>query len=513
MGLSEHKLIKGTVFLTLAGFLTRIIGFVYKIYLADLLGAHMLGIYQLIFPVYAICFTIYGAGIQTALSQVIAAAQTRKQGSFHARRLLAAGLCLGLFLSGILSVSVYACADWLALHFVMEPALAPYLRILCILFPFCSTAACINGYYYGIQEARIPSLAQIIEQISRVCFVFLCSFVFSLGSSPKYSCALAVWGLVVGEVTACVYSVWHVLRQTIARPLHPVLPRRTHPIGSKHFIRTLLWLSFSLTLTRLLLSLLHSIESILLPAMLRQYGCSASEALSIYGILTGMTLSFILFPSTITNSFAVLLLPSIARADAAHNTEGLGRSITQTIKYCLLLGFLFTAVFFLFGKQLGLIFFHSPQAGDYLMFLSCICPFLYLSTTLTSVINGMKKTQVTFFFTILTLALKIACLLWIVPFSGIYGYLIGLIFSEILLALLEMVYLRSYIHLDIWHWICQPLLWLCILSLPVRILGQGIAILPLPPSLLLLAQVGLLCLFYPLLLLLFGIISKKDFAG
>ena len=59
-----RRLLKGTLLLTITGFITRVLGFFYRIYLADLLGAHYLGIYQLIFPVYAICFTIYGAGIR-----------------------------------------------------------------------------------------------------------------------------------------------------------------------------------------------------------------------------------------------------------------------------------------------------------------------------------------------------------------------------------------------------------------------------------------------------------------
>ena len=74
-----HRLLKGTLLLTITGFITRVLGFFYRIYLADLLGAHYLGIYQLIFPVYAICFTIYGAGIQTALSQVIASRKNDRE--------------------------------------------------------------------------------------------------------------------------------------------------------------------------------------------------------------------------------------------------------------------------------------------------------------------------------------------------------------------------------------------------------------------------------------------------
>lgn len=67
-------------------------------------------------------------------------------------------------------------------------------------------------------------------------------------------------------------------------------------------VYSLVWLASTLTVTRLFITLLNSIETVLLPAMLRKYGYSGEEALSIYGVLTGMTFSFLLFPSTITNS-------------------------------------------------------------------------------------------------------------------------------------------------------------------------------------------------------------------
>ena len=64
--MSKNSIIKGTLILTAAGLLTRIIGFFYKIYLSGLIGARNLGVYQLIFPVYGICFTLYASGIQTS---------------------------------------------------------------------------------------------------------------------------------------------------------------------------------------------------------------------------------------------------------------------------------------------------------------------------------------------------------------------------------------------------------------------------------------------------------------
>ena len=68
----KNSLVKGTLFLIIAGFGIRFIGFFYRIFLSNILGSKNLGIYQLIFPIYGICFTIYAAGIQTGISKIIA---------------------------------------------------------------------------------------------------------------------------------------------------------------------------------------------------------------------------------------------------------------------------------------------------------------------------------------------------------------------------------------------------------------------------------------------------------
>ena len=66
---SRHPLITGAAILTLAGIATRFIGFFYKIFLSHAIGAEGLGIYQLVFPVYALCFALVVSGIQTAISR------------------------------------------------------------------------------------------------------------------------------------------------------------------------------------------------------------------------------------------------------------------------------------------------------------------------------------------------------------------------------------------------------------------------------------------------------------
>ena len=68
----------------------------------------------------------------------------------------------------------------------------------------------------------------------------------------------------------------------------------------------ILILALPLMGNRLVLNLLGSAEAILIPSRLIDYGLTNKEALSIYGVLTSMALPFILFPSALTNSTAIL---------------------------------------------------------------------------------------------------------------------------------------------------------------------------------------------------------------
>lgn len=469
----QNKLIQGTLLLTIAGFLTRIIGFGYRIFLADCLGNHLLGIYQLIFPVYGICFTIYGAGVQTTISQLIAAnPETGTQRERRNRAILKWGLLLSLSLSCLLLVIVYLGASFISTHLLLEPACAPYLKLLCLLFPFCGVSACINGFFYGKNSAKVPAISQMLEQLFRVFFVMaVCVF---LSLSGESGCEIAVIGMVVGEVGACIYNCCQLGKALTAShslfPLSTALKKRS--IARKTFdkkkrspvLASLLFLFCTLTSTKLILSLLHSVEAVFIPAALKKYGLSPEDALGIYGILTGIALPFILFPSTVTNSFSVMLLPAIASAQAEKHTSLIQRYVTLSGKYSLLIGYLFTCLFLIFGKDFGSALFHSETAGTFIVVLSWLCPFLYLSTTFTSVINGLGKTQLTFFITVASLIVKIYFLIVLVPQFGIHAYLMGSLISQILMTALEWLYLKKYVTLSLKNDFFIPVICLLILG-------------------------------------------------
>ena len=553
----KSNIIKGTLILSCASILSRIIGFIYRIYLADILGEQLLGTYQLIFPIYVLCFTIYGAGMQSAISQVVATLmgknnthskddglkgsvskdrslknsnlkhngsknsnfkgsgsqdgnfkyRSSKNGNFKdntsknnnksslvkgnypfvsssarnitPRTILLAGTILSFILALFLSIFINFNSKWIACNILMVPDCDIYLKLLTYLFPFCSISACICGYQYGLENAKPPAIAGIIEQITRILFVFIVQGFFS---DKEICCQIAVYGLTVGEFFGFLYNMStiknkkrnnkkHISDKNLnndnaklhSESLHSkrqhaynaksdnqqfkrqelknkTFNKRKNKISLKESFKLLLPVFISLTSIKLTISLLHSVESIFIPASLVKYGYTMNEALSVYGIYSGMAMPFIMFPATITMAISTMLLPAVSKAHSSGNKKQIKKLIRRTSYFCLVTGMAATVFFLLFGNICASLFFHNELAGRYLTVMSFLCPFLYLNMTYSSILNGLGKPHMTFVITVVCTLIKILSLIFFVPKYGMIAYIAASLVAEALLC----VMLRHY---------------------------------------------------------------------
>ena len=205
--------------------------------------------------------------------------------------------------------------------------------------------------------------------------------------------------------------------------------------------RNLLAMAAPLTANRVILNLFSSYENIMIPNRLRLFGYEFSDALSVYGILTGMTMSVVMFPSVITNSVSVLLLPAISEAKAAGDDALIRRTLKKTIESCLSLGFLATLAFLFTGDFLGNFLFGNALAGTFITTLGWICPFLYLGSTLSSILHGLGFPGLTFVLNLISCGIRILFVLFAVPVFGIKSYLWGILLSQAVLAFLAIILL------------------------------------------------------------------------
>ena len=130
----KNSLLKGTLILTGSGIIARILGFFYRIYLSNVLGTTWLGIYQLVFPLYGIAFTLYASGLQTSLSQSISGMQKDSKKRVISMRLIHIALLCSFVLALLLSSVVLVFAEQIAKFMGATQLIVP-LRILSAVFP------------------------------------------------------------------------------------------------------------------------------------------------------------------------------------------------------------------------------------------------------------------------------------------------------------------------------------------------------------------------------------------
>ena len=96
MKLDRTSMLYGTLLLTGTGMLSQALGFLYRICLSRLIGAEVMGLYQLVMPVYSVLLSVTAVGLTAAVSNLSAEYHARgDRGAVSAllRR------CLALFLA------------------------------------------------------------------------------------------------------------------------------------------------------------------------------------------------------------------------------------------------------------------------------------------------------------------------------------------------------------------------------------------------------------------------------
>lgn len=430
--------------MTAAGVLSRIIGFFYRIFLSRTIGAEALGIYQLIGPVFSLCFALTASSIQTSISKFVGDAiggcKDSLCGEKKARAYLILGLVLSCGLSILTGIFMYFNADLIAVRFLGEARCAPLLVLLTYSLLPCCIHACINGYYYGKKNAFVPSLCQLIEQIARVGSVWII-FQITTEKGIPLTAFHAVCGLVIGECFGLLVSMSALLREKR-------LPRGSYTsdsICNSTMTHAFLAMVIPLTINRLSVAFSTSLENLLILQKLQLYGYTQTDALSIYGILSGMTLSIILFPCVLTNSLSVLLLPAISEARGRSNENQIRRTTQKAIRLGLLLGFAFTILFLLTGDMIGNKLFHNALAGRFICRLSWLCPLMYITSLLSSILHGLGRPKQVLFVNLLACLIRIGMIWFLVPAYGIGAYLWGLLLSQVFASVACMWLLREFL--------------------------------------------------------------------
>lgn len=431
--MSGKTFIKGTFILTAAGVATKLLGFVFRIFLSRNIGAEGMGIYQLVMPVSAVCFAIGISGLEISVSRFTAYYCFRQQKA-QARSIAVLCTLLSLLLCLICAVCVYCSAGIISKYVFHNPSCVLLIRIIAASVPFACIHCMVCSYYIGQEKTGIPALSQLFEQLIRIGTVYVMVRIYRQAGEPC-DAAIGAAGMIVGEIGAALFCLSVVMLQRGGRKTG--ISRKSLAHSFCTHAKELSGTAVPVSLNRLSLHALQSVEAALIPLMLQSYSLSRSEALSVYGIITGMALPIILFPSTLSNSVAQMLLPSMSKLQ--DSPDKLRRGSVGAIVFSVSFGFACIIAFVTIGAPLGAYLFKEASVETYVRILAWLCPFLFISATFKSILHALGKTALVFANNMLSETINLGCVVFLIPRYGIYAYLTGLLISQCMNALLSVI--------------------------------------------------------------------------
>lgn len=423
--------IKNALILTASSLLLRFAGIIFKIWIASEVGSEGIGLYQLIFSVYVLASTFAQSGISTAVTRLVAEEMATKANK-NAQRVMVRAVELTLVFSLFSAILLMSLSDIIAVNLIGDARASVSLKILPFSLPFIGITSCFRGYFIARRKVTPNASSQIFEQAVRIiiCLYLVKKFV---KKGLKFACAAIMAGDVISEILACL-----LLFALFLADKKCLKPSATPEKVKKGTLKRILHIATPITSGRYLNSILRTAENMLVPKNLSRYPLAGAKALSQFGMIKGMALPILFFPSAILNAVSTLLIPEMSEASALGRQSVVKYSVRNILKLTGLTAFIFAAIFWCGGEKIGYLIYKERDVGKLLRVLSPLVPLMYLDSISDGILKGLDQQSFTFKTAVSDSVIRLCLIPLLLPSRGLWGFILIMYFSNILTCFMNV---------------------------------------------------------------------------
>ena len=393
-----------------------------------------LGIYHMVFNFLMICIALTTTGIPTALSCLVAKESALKDKK-DANIFFISTLYVSFFISLLISLFVSFNRTCLSFKLLHDKYLNLFILSICPAIVIITISNVLRGYFYGIKKVMVPAVGQVIEQITRILFVFLLTMYIS---DKAMICYVTLLGISIGEATNVIYMSICLYKESSLY--------NNFTIRLKDFYYSsmeTLKMALPITCNRMSSVVLQSVSSMIVPSRLVLSGISYTQSIGLYGVICGMVMPFIYLPFTIGSALVVNLIPSISQEVALNKIKNVKIKIYYAVILTVGVGIISSLFFYFFGEELCLIVFNNKTAGIYLktMFLAPL--FLSLNQTLSGILHSIRKEVISSINTIVGMIIQVIAIYFLLPIPSLnmYAYIYAITATAIFTTILHSIVL------------------------------------------------------------------------
>lgn len=426
-----------TLLLTGVNLLLRVAATAFQVYLSGSIGAAGVGLLQLVLSVALLAETAGIAGVRTTAMYLSA----EELGRRHDRvipKVLGGCSIYSLVCGGAVAAALFLGAPLVAEHWIGDLRTVGALRLFAVFLPVECLCGVLRGYFAAAERIGTLAVVGIGEQLCSMA-VTLAALARWAGGDPGRACQAVILG---GGAGTCVTltCLWLLCR----RRLRGAVSRA--PVA-----RRLLRIAVPLALADDLKAGLSAAEKLVIPKGLALHAGTAAP-LAAFGVVSGMVMPVLMLPAAILFALSELLIPELARCAAVGSTRRIRYLTRRSLRVAMLYGLCCGGLLFLLADPLCEALYGSLEAAGYLRIFALLAPVLYCDAVTDAMTKGLGQQRACVRNNILTSALDLALLCWLLPRWGMGGYLISFALTHVLNFIMSLRQLLAAAGISVSLW-------------------------------------------------------------
>ncbi|MEL4025678.1 putative polysaccharide biosynthesis protein [Lysinibacillus endophyticus] len=429
--------VKGTIFLTFVIFLSKLFGFIYRMQFMRVAGEEAVGIYMTSYPAFVFFISLLQLGIPIALAKIVAELHAKRRDG-QLKSVMQTATRWSIVSIILFAPVLYFFIPFLAGTLLHNEATKLTLYIALGAVPIVVFSGLIRGYLQGIAVISATAWSQMLEQLVRIGLITILLPLFATPDNPAQTAAYAMAITAVGELISFIYLYIHYSfkkkrpKQSENVKPYPAMPmlRIAVPSAGSRLFGTFTWF----------------LEPIVFLKALTVSGLTAVGATTLYGIISGVHIPLLLFPSFIPNALAIVLIPAVSDAVARSNHQLLNERIGVSLRLSSVIGCYAATFFFLHGDELAMRLFHLEENRGFMRVLAPIFYFYYIQSPLHSILQAMDEARPAMMNSIYGGLGKLFVMFVLAsqPFIQEFGAIIAIGFGVLITSFLHIATLRQH---------------------------------------------------------------------
>lgn len=485
----------------------RAVGVAFNAYLTSHLGEVGMGLISLCSGIYGFAITLACSGINLAVTRLVSADLER--GGKRCSAIMRSAIIYCLFFSLSASILLFFGAEAIGSVLLGDERVIPSIKLFAFSLCPISISSALNGYFCASRRVYKNVIAQFLEQGVRLSVVSY----FVLILAPRgldWACVAVIGGGVISEISSALVSF---ILYLIDKRLH--LSSSSVKRGGE--LSDIGKIALPVAISAYVRSALTTIEHLAIPWGLRRCGLDYQSSIASYGILHGMVVPLLLFPSAVLSAFSSLLVPELSGAKELGDKERIRYIVSRVFYVSLLFSLGVSGIFVSFSYELGYFLYGSYEAGEYIRLLSPLIPLMYLDGAVDAMLKGLGEQLYCMRVNISDSIVSVLLIVLLLPRLGISGYVVIIFITELLNTSLSIIKLLNItgIKTPLIKWVLKPLATVILSTLVVRFLvdkGFLTSVLGIVPygKGFVFIEIGLCAIFYLIFSRITGAISRKE---